>query len=136
MKKDQSSNADHPGWKLSRRCIEDTCLAKRRGVFRTGGTVRGICATTIKNLRETQLAPHIETKMIAGRFLSLMEKKRAAPEIVVVLQGGMVQSVFSTNRFTAVQIADYDIMNPDADEAARLDAARARVDQNDMTEVW
>jgi len=134
--KRNAGNAAHPGWKLSRDCVRDTFLAKRAGVFRSDGTMQALCARTLQSLRATQLAPYIETKMMAGRFLVQIVQKCAAPEIVVVLRGGMVQAVCSTNAYTKVRIADHDIDDPDADEAARLEEAMARIERGDMVGVW
>lgn len=63
------AGSGHPGWNLSRSCIHDTLFAKRTGVFRQKNTLlSALCATNIRSLRETQLAPHVETKMTANRY--------------------------------------------------------------------
>jgi len=59
----------HPGWKLSRECICDTFLAKRTGIFKQRGSgIAAICQRNLRLLRETQLAPHQETKLVANRY--------------------------------------------------------------------
>ncbi len=64
-----SSTSDtHPGWKLSRECIYETINAKRSGIFKQCGTMVALVTSTIQDLRETHLAPHIETKLIANRY--------------------------------------------------------------------
>lgn len=64
------SDTNDTGWRLSRECIRDTLLAKR------SGSKNGLVGFTVDTLRRTQLAPHVEERMIAGRYLRMMEKKQ------------------------------------------------------------
>lgn len=61
-----------------------------------------------------------------------------APEIVVVLDGGVIQSVRSTNPYAKVFIADHDILEngPDEDEVRALDYAVDRGGMDDMHDVY
>ena len=126
---------DHPGWKLSRECIRDTLMAKRTGIFSFGGPLPAICAHTLRMLRETQLAPHKEQKMTTGRYLKQQQEKQAAPEIVIVIRGGMVEDVFSTNPNTLVYIADYDLLSCDEEDYAYREKIEERVAKGDMRSV-
>ena len=94
---------------VSRECICDTLLAKRQCPARLTGFIRQVYNLGILNLRAGQLAPYVEKKMIANRYLDLQTRKHAAPEIIIVVRGGSVQEVRSSNQFTRVYIADYDI---------------------------
>lgn len=58
----------HPGWKLSRQCIKDVMIAKRTGVIDQGGLMAKLCTFNLRQLRDTQLAPHVETRLIANRY--------------------------------------------------------------------
>jgi len=93
---------------LSRNCIRDTYLAKRQTREKLTGLVRDLYNMNMQILRAGQLAPHVETKMLPGRILGMQALKCAAPEIVIIIEGGMVQEVKSTNPYTLVEIADYD----------------------------
>lgn len=69
IRKEASGNEGQPGWGLSRDCIRDTLIAKRSGVFQQKNKLfSALCAANLRNLRETQLAPHVETKLIANRY--------------------------------------------------------------------
>jgi len=126
----------HPGWHLSRECIQDTIIAKRAGVFRSGGVLLPLVSANLKLLRETQLAPHIEAKMIACRYSKMNLEKTAAPDIVIVLRGGIIQTVCSTNPYTRIFVADYDIDAPDDDEIETREIAEERIAQGDMQAVY
>ena len=58
--------------------------------------------------------------------------------IVIFVEGGLVQSVSSTNPHTKVLIADRDIIKdyPDSDEIAMFEEVLQRADQGDMYQVW
>jgi len=60
----------------------------------------------------------------------------ASLDIVIVLGGSLVQSVYSTISGITVRIADYDIGEPDENEAALLADAEARIAKGDMKVVW
>lgn len=126
----------HPGWKLSRDCIQDAYIAKRTGVFDEGGLASKLCSLILHQLRETQLAPHQEEKMVVGRYLKKQQEKWHAPDVVVVLRGGLIQSVYSSNPFTQVFVADYDLHDPDDDEYEARKSAEDRVAKGDMHEVY
>lgn len=61
-----------------------------------------------------------------------------APEIVVVLYRGVIQSVSSTNPYVKVFVADHDILEngPDDDEVQALDYAVNRGGMDDMHKVY
>lgn len=126
----------HPGWKLSRDCIQDAFIAKQTGVFNEGGLAAKLCALILHQLRETQLAPHRESRMVPERYLQKQREKRQAPDIVVVLRGGMVQAVHSTNPYTQIYIADYDIHEDDTAGYELCEVAEDRVAKGDMHEVY
>lgn len=126
----------HPGWQFSRDCIRDTLIAKRTGVFREGGFAARLCTANLRLLRETQLARHLEVKMVAGRYLQSYRYKKNAPDIVVVLRGGMVQAIHSTNPYAQIFIADYDIHEEDSAGYELCEAAEDRVARGDMHEVY
>ena len=67
-------------------------------------------------------------------------EKEYAPEIVITVEGGLIQSVHSTNEHTQVLIADHDNMRnttePDEDEIAAFEAAETRAKQDDMYMVY
>lgn len=92
---------------VSRECIRDTLLLKRHFGKHIPASYRPIYNLSVENLRRGQLAPHVEKKMLAGRFLDRQNLMRAAPEIVIVVRGGRVKAVRSTNPYTHVYIADY-----------------------------
>jgi len=93
---------------VSRECIRDTLLLKRNLGKHIPASYRSIYNLGVQNLRRGQLAPHVEQKMLASRFLDRQNLMRAAPEIVIVVRGGHVEEVRSTNPYTRVYIADYD----------------------------
>lgn len=117
---------------VSRECIRDTLLAKRQCREQLTGFVRQVYNLSVRNLRSGQLAPHVETRMRSDRYLDMQTVKRAAPEIVITLRGGLIQEVRSTNPYTTVYIADYDAGHEDPDEEARLCDAEERGNQPDM----
>ena len=106
---------------LSRECIRDTLMAGSLYVL------------NLHPLRRGQLAPYRET-LTANRFLNRMAIKRAAPDIVITVRGGMVQEVRSTNPYTTVYIADYDVDFPD--ENAATEDAEERAAWGDMHIVY
>ena len=106
---------------LSRACIQDTLLMKR------------LCPEK-QTLRRGQLAPHVEKKMLPNRYLEKQRLKRVAPDIVITVRGGLVQEVRSTNPFTTVYIADYDLDSPD--ENAATEDAEERGNWSDMHTVY
>ena len=121
---------------VSRECIRDTILAKRECGKTMNGLIRQIYNIGIRNLRSGQLSPYVEKKMCANRYLDMQTSKRAAPAIVVVIRGGLVQEVRSTNPYTTVYIADYDADHEDPEEEARLCDAEERGRQPDMNVVY
>lgn len=121
---------------VSRECIRDTILAKRECGKTMNGLTRQIYNIGIRNLRSGQLSPYVEKKMRANRYLDMQTSKRAAPAIVVVIRGGLVQEVRSTNPYTTVYIADYDADHEDPEEEARLCDAEERGIQSDMSVVY
>ena len=121
---------------VSRECIRDTLLAKRECRDLLNGFVRQVYNLGIRNLRSDQLAPYIEKKMRANRYLDMQVLKRAAPEIVVVVRGGLVREVRSTNPYTTVYIANYDISCDYPEEDVRLSDAEERGNQSDMNLVY
>lgn len=94
---------------VSRECIRDTILAKRECGKILNGFARQVYNIGIRNLRSGQLSPYSEKRMRANRYLDMQATKRSAPEVVVVVRGGVVQEVRSTNPYTRVYIADYDL---------------------------
>ena len=121
---------------VSRECIRDTILAKRECRKTMNGLIRQIYNIGIRNLRSGQLSPYVEKKMCANRYLDMQTSKRAAPSIVVVIRGGLVQEVRSTNPYTTVYIADDDAGHKDPDEEARLCDAEERGNQPDIHVVY
>ena len=91
---------------LSRECIRDTLLAKRTYGKRINRMIAPLYNHTIVRLRQAQLAPYIEKEMRTNRILEMLDAKRHAPEVVVVMRGGVIAEVRSTNPFTAVLIDD------------------------------
>lgn len=119
---------------LSRECIRDTLLLKRLCPEKMEGLALSLYNLNIQELRRGQLAPHVETKMLPNRFLDMQAQKRAAPDIVITVRGGLVQEVRSSNRFTTVYIADYDLDSPD--ENAATEDAEERDNWPDMHIVY
>ena len=119
---------------MSRECIRDTLLMKRECREQMVGLALGLYNLNVQELRRGQLAPHVERKMLPNRFLDMQKQKRAAPDIVIVVRGGMVQGVRSTNPFTTVYIADYDLDSPE--ENAATEDAEERGMWPDMHDVY
>lgn len=119
---------------LSRECIRDTMLLKRQCPEKMEGLALSLYNLNMQELRRGQLAPLVETKMLPNRFLDMQAQKRAAPNIVITVRGGLVQEVRSSNRFTAVYIADYDLDSPD--ENAATEDAEERGNWPDMHIVY
>lgn len=72
--------------------------------------------------------------MLAGRFLDRQNLMRAAPEIVIVVRGGRVEEVRSTNPYTRVYIADYD--EDHKDHLEKLYDAEERGNASDMHVIY
>ena len=72
--------------------------------------------------------------MLPNRYLEKQRLKRVAPDIVITVRGGLVQEVRSTNPFTTVYIADYDLDSPD--ENAATEDAEERGNWSDMHTVY
>lgn len=119
---------------LSRACIRDTLMMKRECPERMTGLALGLYNLNVQMLRHGQLAPHMETRMIPNRYLDMQTSKRSAPEIVIVVRGGLVQEVRSTNPYTTVHIADYDLDDPDG--IAVTEDAEERGTRSDMHIVY
>lgn len=116
---------------VSRECIRDTILAKRECGKTLNGFARQVYNIGIRNLRSGQLSPYSEKRMRANRYLDMQATKRSAPEVVVVVRGGVVQEVRSTNPYTRVYIADYDLSK----EFGLCDAEERGI-QSDMSVVY
>lgn len=127
-----------PFHQFSRQCIHDTLMYKRdrRQWNHPNGLIRVIYNHGVQLLRSGQLAPYTEEKMRVNRILDLQTLKRAAPEIVVTIRGGLVQEVRSTNPYMRVWIADYDIDHEDEAEEQRLSDAEERGQEPDMHVVY
>lgn len=121
---------------VSRECIRDTLLAKRECSEQLTGFIRQIYNLSVHNLRSGQLAPHVESKMRANRYLDMQALEHAAPEIVITVRGGMVQEVRSTNPFTRVWVADYDTNHDDEEEERFLNDAEERANEPDMHVIY
>ncbi len=119
---------------VSRECIRDTLLFKRHFGKHILGFYRPIYNLGVQNLRRGQLAPHVEKKMLADRFLDRQNLMRAAPEIVIVVRGGRVDEVRSTNPYTRVYIADYD--EDREDQLEKLYDAEERGSASDMHVIY
>ena len=119
---------------MSRDCIRDTMLMKRRCRDQMKGIALELYIFNMQELRRGQLAPHVETKMLPNRFLNMQSQKRTAPDIVITVRGGLVQEVRSTNPYTTVYIADYDLDSPD--ENAATEDAEERGNWPDMHIVY
>ena len=119
---------------LSRECIRDTMLLKRQCPEKMEGLALSLYNLNIQELRRGQLAPHVETKMLSNRFLDMQAQKRAAPDLVITVRGGLVQEVRSTNPYTTVYIADYDLDSPE--ENAATEDAEERGNWSDMHIVY
>ena len=119
---------------LSRNCIQDTLLMKRLCPEKMVGLALSLYNLNVQTLRRGQLAPHVETKMLPSRFLNMQAQKRTAPDIVITVRGGLVQEVRSTNPYTTVYIADYDLDSPD--ENAATEDAEERGNWPDMHIVY
>jgi len=67
-------------------------------------------------------------------------EKQYAPEIVITVDGGLIQSVYSTNKYTRVLVANRDNMRnptePDEDEIAAFEEAVERSKKGDMHLVY
>lgn len=92
---------------LSRSCIRDTFLAKKNGAYRSSGLALSLYVANIRRLRSTQLSPCKESAQPL-RYLRLAEQKKAAPELIIVLRGGRIDEVQSTNPYVKAYVADYD----------------------------
>lgn len=123
-------------YEVSRECIRDTLLAKRQCREQLTGFVRQVYNLGVRNLRAGQLASQVETRMRANRYLDMQAVKRTAPEIVIILRGGLVQEVRSTNPYTTVYVANYDADHEDPDEETRLSDAEERGNQPDMHVIY
>lgn len=121
---------------VSRECICNTLQAKRKCRKHLIGFIRQVYSLSVRNLRSDQLTPHVEMKMRAGRYLDMQALKRAAPEIIVIIRDGLVQKVRSTNPYTQVWIADYDIDHEDEAEEQRLNDAEERGNEPDIHVVY
>ena len=119
---------------MSRACIRDTMLMKRLCRDQMKGITLELYIFNMQELRRGQLAPHVETKMLPNRFLNMQSQKHTAPDIVITVRGGMVQEVRSTNPYTTVYIADYDLDSPD--ENAATEDAEERGNWPDMHIVY
>ena len=119
---------------LSRECIRDTLMMKRACPEKMTGLALGLYNLNVQTLRHDQLAPHVETKMIPRRYLDMLTQKRSASDIVIVIRGGLVQEVRSTNPYTTVYIADYDLDGPE--EIAATEEAEERGTRLDMRVVY
>ena len=119
---------------MSRACIRDTMLMKRLCRDQMKGITLELYIFNMQELRRGQLAPHVETKMLPNRFLNMQSQKRTAPDIVITVRGGLVQEVRSTNPYTTVYIADYDLDSPD--ENAATEDAEERGNWPDMHIVY
>lgn len=119
---------------LSRACIQDTLLMKRLCPEKMVGLALSLYNLNVQTLRRGQLAPHVEKKMLPNRYLEKQRLKRVAPDIVITVRGGLVQEVRSTNPFTTVYIADYDLDSPE--ENAATEDAEERGMWPDMSVVY
>ena len=119
---------------LSRECIRDTLLMKRLCPEKMVGLALSLYNLNVQMLRRGQLAPHVETKMLSGHYLEKQRLKRAAPDIVITVRGGLVQEVRSSNPYTTVYIADYDLDSPE--ENAATEDAEERGNWPDMHIVY
>lgn len=119
---------------VSRECIRDTLLLKRNLGKHIPALYRSIYNLGVQNLRRGQLAPHVEKKMLTGRFLDRQNIIRTAPEIVIAVRNGRVEEVRSTNPYTHVYIADYD--NDREDQLDKLYDAEERGSVSDMHVIY
>ena len=119
---------------LSRNCIRDTLLMKRLCPEKMVGLALSLYNLNVQTLRRGQLAPHVETKMLPGRYLEKQRLKRVVPDIVITVRGGLVQEVRSSNPYTTVYIADYDLDSPE--ENAATEDAEERGNWPDMHVVY
>ena len=119
---------------LSRECIRDTLLLKRLCREKMTGLALSLYNLNVQTLRRNQLAPYVETRMLPHRYLDMQVQKRNAPDIVITVRGGLVQEVRSTNPYTTVYIADYDMDSPD--EIAATEDAEERGMWSDMHIVY
>ena len=119
---------------MSRACSRDTMLMKRLCRDQMKDIALELYIFNMQELRRGQLAPHVETKMLPNRFLNMQSQKRTAPDIVITVRGGLVQEVRSTNPYTTVYIADYDLDSPD--ENAATEDAEERGNWPDMHIVY
>lgn len=122
--------------KLSRQCIHDTLAYKRNHFLPECQLTQCLYVVNIRNLRLSQLAPYQETRWRKNRFLEMQRLKRSASEIVITVRGGLVQEVRSTNPYTKIYIADYDIHHDDLDEEYALSEAEERGIASDMHIVY
>ena len=117
---------------LSRECIRDTLMYKRDPDQWKDDRFRTLYGFTMQRLRSRELAPHIERKMLAGRYLKMQLDKHAASEIIVVIRDGHVHAVLSSNPYTKVMIADHD----NREMEHELDEAEDRAILPDMKYVY
>ncbi len=121
---------------LSRECIRDTLMYKRdKAQWKQSGLARSLYVRNIRMLRAGQLAPQTDS-LQADRYGKRLALKQAAADIVIVVRGGLVQSVRSTNPFTRVYVADYDGEHDSPDEEAMLNDAEERGNASDMYTVF
>ena len=66
----------------------------------------------------------------------MQAQKRAAPEIVIVVRGGVVVEVCSTNPYTIIYLADYDTDVCEGDHFDKLNTAEERSNAPDMHIVF
>lgn len=120
---------------LSRACIRDTLMLKRDHLLQQSQLGYALYTANIRTLRSSQLAPY-RSPWNTNRIGNMQKIKRAAPDIVIILRGGLVQEVRASNPYTRVYLADYDIDHDDPTEEAALCEAEERGCEADMHVVY
>ena len=115
---------------VSRECIHDTLMVKRN--YGKKAAHFSIYRAAISRVRE-QLSRSAPQKMRVNRFLDEQKEKRSAPFIIVTLSGGLVSSVHSTNKYTQVEVLDYDVDDMDRDFTLEDELEERK---KDMHQVW
>lgn len=119
---------------LSRECIRDTYLAKRQTHGKLDGLILGVYNQNMRILREGQLRPYTERKMLPNRFLARQFRKRYPADVVIYVRGGLVQEVRSNDPYLDVTVVDYD--ETDADRLEDLGEAEKVGEQDGMRVVY
>ena len=119
---------------LSRDCIRDTYLAKRRAKGKLDGLILSVYNENMRILRSGQLRPYTERKMLANRFLAKQFRKKYPADVVIYVRGGLVQEVRSNDPYLDVTVVDYD--ERDEDRLDDIEEAEVAEERDNMRVVY